>query len=222
MPFREATFWYGTILFTTGIYFWIVGGDQLTAGIALTVVGLAMSVYAVVAEHYTSLPKLRVWVALLLLTWVALGYDIYGRHHSAELREFDEPNQQKPLLFGVGMKAPDFCQVMANGNLLLPYKNDYNVGFACYLWDGTQDQLDAPIILFSEPRDIVGGDISMRVEFNQQFDWRFNHSEGMVNYLLMLVPKNVRISQFSTLRQARALKVRLVMLESRSIARKGN
>jgi len=60
------------------------------------------------------------------------------------------------------------------------------------------------------------------VEFNQQFDWRFNHSEGMVNYLLMLVPKNVRISQFSTLRQARALKVRLVMLESRSIARKGN
>jgi hypothetical protein len=50
MPFKEATFWYGTILFTTGIYFWIQGGTSMTVAITLTVIGLVMSVYAVVAE----------------------------------------------------------------------------------------------------------------------------------------------------------------------------
>jgi len=83
MPFKEATFWYGTILFTTGIYFWIVGGDRVTIGIILTVIGLVMSVYAVIAEHYPSLPKVPAWVALLLITWVALGYDAYDRYRPA-------------------------------------------------------------------------------------------------------------------------------------------
>jgi len=81
MPFKEATFWYGTLLFGTGLYFWTVGGDDMTAGIVLTLTGLAMSVYAVVAHHQPKLPKLRFWVASLLLTWGALGYDIYDRRH---------------------------------------------------------------------------------------------------------------------------------------------
>ena len=81
MPFREATFWYGTLLFGTGIYFWVEGGDRVIPGIILTLVGLAMSVYAVVSHHYPTLPKIRLWVALLLITWGALGYDLYDRHH---------------------------------------------------------------------------------------------------------------------------------------------
>ena len=92
MPFKEATFWYGTILFTTGIYFWIEGGDRVTIGVALTVFGIAMSIYAVIAEHYPSLPRLRVWVALLFVTWGALGYDIYDRHvghPSSKIQTFD-------------------------------------------------------------------------------------------------------------------------------------
>src|SRR6266487_4612987 len=85
MPFKEATFWYGTILFTTGIYFWIQGGTSMTVAIILTVIGLAMSIYAVVAEHY-ALPTLRLWVALLLLTWALLGYDIYDHRATLTLR----------------------------------------------------------------------------------------------------------------------------------------
>jgi hypothetical protein len=77
MPLKEATFWYGTILFTTGSYFWIQpGGTSITVAVMFTVIGLAMSVYAVIAEHYP-IPKLRLWVGLLLLTWAGLGYDAY-------------------------------------------------------------------------------------------------------------------------------------------------
>ena len=85
MPFKEATFWYGTILFTTGIYFWIQGGPSMTMSIILTVIGLAMSVYAVIAEHYP-IPKLRLWVGLSLLTWALLGYDVYGHRAGLTLK----------------------------------------------------------------------------------------------------------------------------------------
>lgn len=82
MPFKEATFWYGTILSGTGIYFWAEGGARVTAGVILTVAGVLMSAYAVLAHHNpTKLPKLRLWVVALLITWMALGYDIYDRHH---------------------------------------------------------------------------------------------------------------------------------------------
>ena len=97
MPFKEATFWYGTILFTTGIYFWIVGGDPMTIGIVLTIVGLAMSVYSVLADKYSTLPRLRAWVALLLITYAALGFDIYDRYHPG----FARPHW--PWLVGVGV-----------------------------------------------------------------------------------------------------------------------
>lgn len=36
MPFKEATFWYRTLLFGTGLYFWVVGGDRMLIGIILT------------------------------------------------------------------------------------------------------------------------------------------------------------------------------------------
>ena len=51
----------------------------------LTLIGFAMSAYAVIAEHYP-LPKLRLWVALLLLTWALLGYDIYDHRANLTLR----------------------------------------------------------------------------------------------------------------------------------------
>ena len=82
MPVKEATFWYGTILFGTGLYFWVQGGDRMILGIILTLIGLAMSAYAIAAEHLPKLPKLRLWVALLVITWAALGYDYYDHYHA--------------------------------------------------------------------------------------------------------------------------------------------
>lgn len=86
MPFKEATFWYGTLLFGTGLYFWTMGCDRMTAGVILTLVGLAMSAYAVVSHHSPTLPKLKLWVVPLVITWLALGYDIYDRHATTSSR----------------------------------------------------------------------------------------------------------------------------------------
>ncbi len=91
MPIKEATFWWGTIVGGTGIYFWVQGGDRMTAGIILTFFGVLMSAYAVFAHHYpATLPRLKMWVFALVLTWAALGYDIYDRHHPFP---WDEPEK---------------------------------------------------------------------------------------------------------------------------------
>jgi hypothetical protein len=81
MPFKEATFWWGTIVGGTGIYFWANGGDRVTIGIILTVVGVLMSAYAVAANHYTQLPKLQLWLTAFMVTGIVLTYDIYDRHY---------------------------------------------------------------------------------------------------------------------------------------------
>lgn len=57
----------------------------MTVSIILTVIGLLMSVYAVIAEHYP-IPKLRLWVVLLLLTWAWLGYDVYDHRAGLTLK----------------------------------------------------------------------------------------------------------------------------------------
>jgi hypothetical protein len=88
MPFKEATFWWGTILGGTGIYFWVQGGDRMTAGIILTVIGVLMSGYAVIAHHWSQLPRLPMWFAAMVLTLSAVGYDIADRSKSGPIRWF--------------------------------------------------------------------------------------------------------------------------------------
>lgn len=82
MPLKEATFWWGTIVGGTGIYFWVEGGDRLIPGIVLTIVGVLMSLYAVVAHHYPNkFPRPRLWAIAFILSWAALSFDIYERNH---------------------------------------------------------------------------------------------------------------------------------------------
>jgi hypothetical protein len=83
MPFKEALFWVGLTVFGTGLYFSVEKGNvRLPYAIILLVVGLAAMVYPVVRHHYPDrkLPAIRGWVLLLIMTWAALGYDIYAEH----------------------------------------------------------------------------------------------------------------------------------------------
>jgi hypothetical protein len=82
MPFKEATFWFGITVFGTGLFGWMEGGSRMGYAIALAVIGLLITVYSVVAHHQPNMPKLPVWIGLLFITWGALGYDFYDRHHS--------------------------------------------------------------------------------------------------------------------------------------------
>ncbi len=80
MPFKEATFWIGLTALGLGPYFWVEGGAKVPSGIAITIFGVIAVLYAIVS-HYWSLPKIKLWVALLFVTWAAISYDIFDRYH---------------------------------------------------------------------------------------------------------------------------------------------
>jgi hypothetical protein len=82
MPIKEATFWFGITVFGTGLFGWMEGGERMPYAIALTALGFAMTVYSVIAHHKEVWPRLPVWIGLLVITWVAIGYDYYDRHHA--------------------------------------------------------------------------------------------------------------------------------------------
>lgn len=81
MPFNEATFWIGLTVAGTGLYFLIEGETKRrTLSVALTLVGLLAVIYSVyVHDHPDSSIRPPVWVWLLAVTWLAIGWDIYDR-----------------------------------------------------------------------------------------------------------------------------------------------
>lgn len=94
MPFKEATFWWGTIVGGTGIYFWVQGGERMTAGIILTIAGLLLSAYAVISHYKPQLPKLPMWVAGMVLTLAGLGYDYYDRHTTPDYKTWRSSKEE--------------------------------------------------------------------------------------------------------------------------------
>jgi hypothetical protein len=92
MPFKEAAFWVGITIFGTGLFGVMEGGDRMPYAIALMIIGVLGTMYSVVSHYKPQMPKFPVWVILLLVTWVALGYDIYDRSQSTG--NYDTPKVQ--------------------------------------------------------------------------------------------------------------------------------
>src|SRR5438552_14272478 len=87
MPFREALFWVGITVFGTGLYLATERGNQsMLLAIAMIVIGLGFSAYAVIRHHYPdrNLPPIRPLIILLFILLSAVGYDIYMRWHPIE------------------------------------------------------------------------------------------------------------------------------------------
>jgi hypothetical protein len=91
MPWREATFWIGLTVFGTGLSFVI---DHFTAqrastrmlwlASAISLAGLSAVGYSMYSYNVPTVPKLPVWLYLLILTWGLIGWDYYDRRHVVE------------------------------------------------------------------------------------------------------------------------------------------
>src|SRR5438132_11878697 len=80
MSIKEDTFSIGITVFGSGLLAIIKGGERMPYAIALMVLGFIVTAYAVAAHHYPRLPKVPIWIGMLLVTWGAIGYDVYDRH----------------------------------------------------------------------------------------------------------------------------------------------
>lgn len=103
----------------------------MPVAIAFTVIGLAAIVYSVYTHHKpTTNTKAPIWVSLVLITWLGIGYDYYDRH-SHEVFE-DKPAQtvvsrqtfqnQEVQLDGVKYAGCTFKNVTFVYNATRPYE----------------------------------------------------------------------------------------------------
>jgi len=155
----------------------------------------------------------RYWpmFAMMILAAVNLGgigYREYQKHRSFP-PEFDDPNNL-PLMTGYGLDTPSSCFANLQSKILLAHRSDYKVAIGCFLWDGTVDRLDAPNVQVSNLYDIVDGETALRVTWGEVFNKyrQEQHAVGII-VAVFIVPNGVSITQFTTLRQARALGVRI-------------
>jgi hypothetical protein len=156
----------------------------------------------------------RYWPTLVtLLLFVLIGYDIYDCHHSVEIPEWDEA-RAAPLVINYG-GDPDGCFMTIDSKSLVAYARDYQLAIGCFFYGGTQDVLDAPNLQVSNLYDIKEGQILIRITYSQGYLlYRQTQHAGLGNIALLLIPKGIASDQFSTLRQARNLKVKIPAIQA--------
>jgi hypothetical protein len=157
------------------------------------------------------LPQLkRYWPTLIMLGLMLLiAYNIYDRHHQevVAIPEFDDV-QNAMMIEGYGADIPRYCFFQTNGIAFASRRSGYKLAIACFIYGGGQDILDAPNLQVSNLYDIHDGSIGMRVDFTDGFnEYRTKMNATGINIAILNVPNGVQTSQFTTLRQARALGV---------------
>jgi len=212
MPIKEAVFWVALTVFGTGIYFWTEGdAKRMGWAVAMTFLGVAGVVYSVWAHHKPNAPKIPVWLLLLAVTWVGIGYDIYSQQHSKDdnpaLLEFDAQHNQS-LVLSYGGSSPSSCAMTINGSALESRMLGYKLALGCFVSDGSTDILDVPYLQIGNLYDIKMGPETIQANYAPYFlDYMTKSHAIGISVALLIVPNGVQPSQFSSLRQARALGV---------------
>ena len=209
MPIKEATFWFGITVFGTGLFLCLdAEGTKLIWAIVLIVVGLLAAAYAVVQYHYPhKIPKAPLWIGLLALTWASVGYYLYVLHDQL-IPEFDAPITQ--MLQGYGTDGPNSCAMVVSGKVLLSLSKGYKLAVGCFIYDGSVYVLDAPGLQVGNLYDITADQTRLMAKWGDSFNrYRVEKGATGLNIALLIVPNGVQPSQFTTLRQARALGVKI-------------
>lgn len=158
MPIREATFWVGLTVFGTGLFFWIEGeASRMFWAIALTIIGGVGVAYSVWIHHHPTAKKLPMWVFLLLITWLAIGYDFYDRHYAFGYNPARAWDDSKPL-------QRMYPRAFKNETVVLDGKHFINPSFdnVTFFYSGIGPvQVDNPTFIHHE-----GG--KLRVESNNK------------------------------------------------------
>jgi hypothetical protein len=209
----ERRFWEGQNIFSVmaGAGLCIVAEHPIWGGICIVVgfVGFFAS-----RRKSTMKPKAYsvVWVIALLFTWAAVGYDYYDRRSRDDIPEFDDP-RARGLSAGYGPDAGK-CIVVANGDLLLAYQSKFFIAPSCFIANGTVAMLDTTEIQTGTPREINAGPITMSVVVTDEGLKQDIGNHVYINFVILLIPKDVQLTQFKTLRQARLLGVKIKMMGS--------
>jgi len=154
------------------------------------------------------------WLLMLVLSLIPVGALIYHEFRYEPPSEFDAPNN---ALVSAWSRQGTSCQIIVVEKSVVPLRADYKMATACLLYDGKQDILDAPYLQVGGLYDIdkYGGTKTLIAGWSDFFTNYFVQKGGNGVYVaLLLVPNGVEPYQFTTLRQARAIGVRIPQLDA--------
>ncbi len=155
-------------------------------------------------------PKWRWWLVMVIacLSLLGTGFNLYKNFVGGAPIKSDKLTQGAILGYGnYPNLGPGYVHIRADEDALSKYREQYKmVGVAFHYW-GTGDLNDAPLQSKSEPYDIETGTKIIIIKGSPEYVEEVNKGYARTNYVLLVVPKGVNVSQFSTLRQAYGLNV---------------
>lgn len=131
----------------------------------------------------------------------------------ADIPEFDDAQNDLYVQYG---ETTDSCYMNVRGERYAARRSGYKLAVACFVWDGREDTLDAPYLQVSSLYDIRDGEEHLEAKYAQYFQpfRKGTHNEFKINIALLNVPNDAQPSQFKTLREARAVGVRIPTIRS--------
>jgi len=149
------------------------------------------------------------WMAMIALSLgplLALGINHYAQSPSQDIPEFD--SKESLIRASGGGGASKSCTMTVNGKVLQSRRAGYKLAIACFVWDRTQDILDARPIQVSGLYDIRNDNIRLLATWGDSFNqYLIDRRPFTLTIALLNVPNGVTISQFSSLREARRIGV---------------
>jgi hypothetical protein len=115
------------------------------------------------------------------------------------------------MIIGWGQDTPTSCYEDVNGHAFLSRRAAYKLAIGCFVYDGKQDVLDAPYLQVSNLYDIRDATVTIRSIYQEYFRGYMEQMHAIgIEVALLNVPEGVTPNQFMTLRQARAVGVKIV------------
>jgi hypothetical protein len=100
--------------------------------------------------------------------------------------------------------------IKVDGNAIVSYQSDFKVAGLVLHYSGKTDLKDVSELTKTGLYDIAPNEIIMIVDLNQTFLDEMAHGISGTNYIAILVPNDVRLDQFATIRQAEAMGVKVI------------
>jgi hypothetical protein len=153
----------------------------------------------------------RYWPTITMIGLMVLtAYDIYDRHRAT-------PPVPGTLMtyWGSSTIGPQPIESMrlmvtTNGLYFAEYKKAARLAAVAFRYYGTGDVLDASGLQKSGLFDITDQPISLLIQVDSEYKNTMKRGDTETMYYLLLVPRDVNMDQFNTLRQAQLAGVKLL------------
>ncbi len=183
--------------------------------VAIGIIGLYYQRQQVRLMKPDAIKKFHHWPLIFMITLAASSWIPYVLLPD-DLPEWPDP---KPYVVQYGVGQND-CLVVVNGDRFLKYRAHYRLASACYIYDGIGDLLDVPQLQTSKAYDIRVGAMALRAVWGASFP-KYLSEKGPIlsmNHVVLMLPIGVVPGEFSTLREAKAMGVKIVNGGSNSMS----